>query len=133
MKMTSTRPYLIRAFYDWIVDNNLTPYMVIRTDIPAVKVPQEYIEEDKIILNVSPYATDGLDIGNRRIQFQASFSGVITEISAPIGAVMAIYANENGRGMVFGEEEFDDGDDDGSPPDEEPPKPTGKPRLTVVK
>ncbi len=131
MSMTSTRPYLVRAFYDWIVDNELTPYVVLRTDLPGVKVPQQYIEDNKIVLNVSPYATDKLDIGNHRLHFQASFSGLVTEISAPIAAIIAIYANENGRGMVFGEEDDFADDDDGSPEDKPPSD--GKPHLTVVK
>lgn len=132
MSMSSTRPYLVRAFYDWIIDNNLTPYVVLRADMPGVKVPKQYIENDKIVLNISPYATDQLKIGNQRLHFQASFSGVVMEISAPVAAVVAIYANENGRGMVFSEEDdvMDEGDD--SSPDD-PPKTPGKPHLSIVK
>lgn len=129
MSMTSTRPYLLRAFYEWIVDNEFTPYVVIRTDLPNVKVPNQYIEDDKIVLNISPYATDKLNISNEAIEFHASFSGLVTEIHAPIASVIAIYANENGRGMVFGEEE-DDGDDT-PPSDDDSGK--GRPHLKVVK
>lgn len=129
MSMTSTRPYLLRAFYEWIVDNEFTPYVVIRTDLPNVKVPNQYIEDDKIVLNISPYATDKLNISNEAVEFHASFSGLVTEIYAPIASVIAIYANENGRGMVFGEEE-DDGDDT-PPSDDDSGK--GRPHLKVVK
>lgn len=107
--MTSTRPYLIRAFHQWIVDNDLTPYVVINAEFPNVFVPNQYIEEGRIILNISSYATDQLEITNQFIEFDASFSGAVEHISAPIQAVIAIYAKENGRGMVFGDE--DDGDD----------------------
>lgn len=104
-KMSSTRPYLLRAFYEWIVDNDLTPYVVIDATADIVNVPRQHVEDGKIVLNISPTATDELLLSNYRIEFEASFSGKIERISAPIKAVLAIYARENGRGMVFGEEE----------------------------
>ncbi len=123
--MTSTRPYLVRAFYDWIVDNHHTPYVVIDANKPGAQVPPDYIDDGKIVLNISRMAVRNLSISNELVEFNAKFSGVPTYVSAPIHAVIAIYAHENGRGMVFSEE--DDADDDSTPP------PRGKPKLTVVK
>lgn len=138
--ISSTRPYLIRAFYQWIVDNDLTPYIVIHAEMPAVQVPKQYIEEGRIILNISPYATDKLEITNQFIKFDASFSGFVEHITAPVLAVAAIYAKENGKGMVFSEDE--DGDDGGGglPPtpgeqgnDNKDDKKAKKPNLRIVK
>lgn len=135
--MTSNKPYLIRAFYEWIIDNNLTPYVVIDTEHADVEVPTQYIEAGKIILNISPTASNNLLIDNDIIQFNARFSGIPKRIYAPIHTVMAIYARENGRGMVFTEEEQDvgndmNGDGDKPTPPNKPNKPR-KPNLTVVK
>ena len=105
MTMTSTRPYLLRAFHEWIVDNNMTPYVVIDAEYPQVQVPRQYIEDGKIILNVSPYATEGLLMSNERLEFNASFAGQVYTIDAPMGSVLAVYAKENGRGMVFQEDD----------------------------
>lgn len=137
-KVLSTKPYLMRAFYDWILDSDLTPHVIVDTTYPRVKVPKNYIEDGRIILNISPEATDQLAIGNEWIEFSASFDQAIERISFPIAAVLAIYAQENGKGMVFSEEEDDDGGDDGegSPPMIESPvegKPTKYPHLRVVK
>ncbi len=126
--MTSNKPYILRAFYEWIVDNNLTPYIVLNTEIEGVAVPEKYIEEGKITLNIAPVAVQGLHMTNEVIHFNARFGGVSEHIVSPIAAVMAVYARENGRGMVFGEEESGDGD--GTPP---PVKHKAKPKLTVVK
>ena len=102
--MTSSRPYLIRCLYEWINDNNLTPYIVVNTDMPDVFVPTEHINKDQIVLNIDPDAVYDLHISNTELQFHASFSGVSRHISAPIESVVAIYAQENGAGMVFGDE-----------------------------
>ena len=110
--MNSTRPYLIRAFYDWIVDNNCTPHIVVNADFPEVEVPNEYVESGQIVLNVAMSAVSELELGNDAIEFNARFNGVPNYIYVPISAVMAIYARENGRGMVFSEEE-------GEPPPEQ--------------
>ena len=129
--MTSNRPYLIRALYEWIVDNHYTPYILLNADMPGVDVPAEYIEEGKIILNISPNAALNLRITNLMVEFSASFSGRQTLIYAPIKAVLAIYARENGRGMVFNTEKDED-DDDTDPPT--PQKKSGqKPKITIVK
>lgn len=120
--MTPSRPYLLRGFYEWIVDNHYTPYIVINTEIPDVHVPEEYIEEGRIVLNIAPNAIRGLLLANDHIEFNARFSGVPYDIWAPIKAVTAVYAKENGRGMVFKEEEEED-----SPP----PSPTPNANMTT--
>jgi stringent starvation protein B len=102
--MTSNKPYLIRAMYDWIVDNNLTPYLLVNTAFPGVEVPQEHVNGERIILNISPKACRGLHLENDKILFTARFSGLATQIVLSPSAVLAIYAKENGRGMEFGEE-----------------------------
>lgn len=130
MKMTSNKPYLIRAIYDWIVDNNLTPYMLVNAEYPGVQVPQEHVSSGKIVLNVSPQACRGLHIENDRIVFTARFSGVTVQIFVIPAAVLAIYAKENGRGMEFGEEYNE------PPPDpvlKHSTKGRTKPALTLVK
>lgn len=103
--MNSTKPYLIRAFYEWIVDNNCTPYLVVNANFPEVSVPLQYIDNGQIVLNVSVAAVQSLTLGNSSISFSARFSGISHDIYVPIGSILAIYAKENGRGMVFAEEE----------------------------
>lgn len=107
--MKSNKPYLIRAFFEWIIDNKCTPFLVVNANFPRVKVPVEFIEDGQITLNISPDAIRDLKVGNDFFEFRASFSGVVHIISAPIKAVLAIYAQENGQGMFFDFEE-DDGD-----------------------
>lgn len=103
--MTSNRPYLIRAMYDWMMDNYLTPHVVVRIDHPHVSVPAGYDQEGQIVLNLSPNAVKGLDLGNEYIQFNARFGGTPTQVVFPPGAVLGIYARENGQGMLFPDEE----------------------------
>lgn len=130
--MTSNRPYLIRALYEWLVDNDLTPYLLVDADRDSVHVPTRYVEEGRIVLNVSPNAVRDLTLGNELIAFEARFGGKAFAISLPPDAVLGVYARENGKGMLFPEETDD------SP---EPPKPTkpttppsgGRPTLKVVK
>lgn len=130
--MISTRPYLIRAFYEWITDNSLTPYILVNAEMDSIIVPKQCIEEGKIILNISAKAVKELQITNQVIEFEASFSGQVEDIYVPIKAVEAIYARENGRGMVFTqEEEGGDGDDAPLPPPRNAK--IGKPKLTVIK
>src|SRR5574337_415365 len=112
-KMTSTRPYLIRAFYDWIVDNHLTPYILVDAEMEGVQVPQEFVKDGHIVLNISPMACQGLHIQNDRILFSARFSGVALQVCVPPKAVQAIYARENGRGMIFNDKDDDHGGDGG--------------------
>lgn len=127
--MTSNRPYIIRAFYEWIVDNNLTPYLLVNTARDDVVVPLDYIEEGRIVLNVNPGAVQRLDLGNEWIQFSARFSGKSMNLSFPPAAVLGIYAKENGKGMLFPDEP------DEETPSGDDPKPKGpvRPTLKVVK
>lgn len=97
---TSTRPYLIRALYEWCTDNGLTPYVAVQVD-ETVQVPREYVKNNEIVLNISYDATSSLKLGNEFIEFKARFAGVAREILVPVHRVIAIYARENGQGMAF--------------------------------
>ncbi len=151
---SSTRPYLIRALYEWCTDNGLTPYVAVRVD-DTVRVPREYVKDGEIVLNISMDATSALKLGNDYIEFKARFAGVARDIMIPLGRVMAIYARENGQGMAFPLEEAEPGGEstpgvppgpatglpagpdaaaDTSPDDmPEPPRPAGRPALKRVK
>lgn len=109
--MLSNKPYLIRAFYEWIVDNACTPYLVLDATLPRCNVPKDHIENGQITLNISPQAIRDLKLGNELVEFKASFSGLVHIISAPIKAVLAVYAQENGQGMFFDFEDEQDGTD----------------------
>ncbi|MCK9607350.1 MAG: ClpXP protease specificity-enhancing factor [Methylomonas sp.] len=128
--MTPLKPYLIRSIYEWITDNNLTPHLLVNAEFPGVNLPTNFIENGRIVLNIRPEAIQGLVLGNDEIQFNARFSGKPMRINAPTEAILAIYAKENGRGMVFDPEESDD--DTPSPPEPENPPPS-RPQLRVVK
>ena len=97
---TSTRPYLIRALYEWCTDNGFTPYVAVRVD-DSVQVPREYVKDDEIVLNISFDATSALQLGNDYIEFKARFGGKLREILVPVGRVIAIYARENGKAWRF--------------------------------
>lgn len=121
--MTSSRPYLMRALYEWIVDNALTPHLVVFAKGDGVEVPQQYVNKDgQIVLNVAPTAVMGLDLGNDAVSFNARFGGIPTDIYVPCTAVLGIYARENGQGMMFEPEPE-------TPP---PPKPKSKPKAEPV-
>lgn len=100
LESTSTRPYLIRALYDWCTDNGLTPYVAVLVD-DTVQVPREYVKNGEIVLNISFDATSSLKLGNDFIEFKARFAGSAREIMVPVSRVIAIYARENGQGMAF--------------------------------
>jgi stringent starvation protein B len=100
LESTSTRPYLIRALYDWCTDNGLTPYVAVLVD-ESVQVPREYVKNGEIVLNISFDATSSLKLGNDFIEFKARFAGTAREIMVPVNRVIAIYARENGQGMAF--------------------------------
>ncbi len=100
LESTSTRPYLIRALYEWCADNGLTPYVAVMVD-DTVQVPREYVKNGEIVLNISMDATSALKLGNEFIEFKARFGGVARDIQVPIHRVLAIYARENGQGMAF--------------------------------
>jgi stringent starvation protein B len=125
--MTPLKPYLIRAVYEWIVDNNLTPHLLVNANTNKGELPVDYIEDGKIVLNIRPQAIEALSLGNELIEFNARFSGKPMTITASINAVMAIYAKENGKGLVFDQE--NNGNDE--PPPEQPVP--NKPGLRVVK
>ncbi|MGE0482780.1 MAG: ClpXP protease specificity-enhancing factor [Gammaproteobacteria bacterium] len=108
--MTSPRPYLLRAIYDWLVDGGLTPHLVVEVSGDDVRVPRQFVENGAIVLNVSPSAVRGLELGNEFVEFNARFAGTPHQVSVPISAVQAIYARENGQGLVL--TEFDGAMDD---------------------
>lgn len=122
--MTSNRPYLLRALYDWICDNHLTPYLLVDAAGDDLNIPHEFVEDGKIVLNISASAVRDLDLSNDYINFKARFSGQSMNVYFPNESVQAIYAKENGKGMVFPEEEIDSSDDLISDP--EPNKPDDK-------
>ncbi len=109
--MTPSRPYLLRGLYDWIVDNGLTPHLLVNAEAPDIQAPLEFAEEGRLVLNISPTAVRALDLGNDAIEFDARFAGKPRHVWVPMAEVLAIYARENGRGMLFSEE-----DGQGDPP-----------------
>ncbi|HHM05638.1 MAG TPA: ClpXP protease specificity-enhancing factor [Gammaproteobacteria bacterium] len=126
--MTSSRPYLIRALYEWITDNGLTPYILVDAGVEAVVVPRQFVRDGQIVLNISPSAVQALELTNEHVAFNARFSGQAMAVHVPAAAVLAIYARENGEGMMFR------GEGDAGPPEppgDQPPK-SGRPRLKVV-
>lgn len=144
--MSSNRPYLIRALYDWISDNGLTPYILVDAAAPDVRVPSAVVRDGKVVLNIALRAVDQLELGNDHVSFHARFSGVSFPVSVPVPAIQAIYAHENGQGMMLPPDQGLDesasesdpvpGDDDpgqGSDPPDSPRPTKGPPRLRVVK
>lgn len=107
--MTPTRPYLVRAFYDWILDNGLTPYLLVDASVTGACVPDAHVRDGQIVLNVAPAAVGDLTLGIAETTFSARFGGVAYQIRLPSVSILAIYAKENGQGMFFGGEEEEDG------------------------
>jgi len=145
MNEIPTKPYILRALYEWCVDNGYTPHLAVKVD-SHVQVPTEYVKGGEITLNISPTAVHKLQMGNEAVEFSARFGGVARQISVPIAAVHALYARETGHGMTFDIEPTKPGvqaDAEGEPAKptptalpapSDPKKPTGgKPRLTRVK
>lgn len=161
-QLSPRRPYLLRAFYEWLLDNQLTPHLVVDVTLPGVHVPMEYARDGQIVLNIAPRAVGNLELSNTEVQFNARFGGVPRQVSVPMAAVLAIYARENGAGTMFEPEaSYDDGveshnddeqapsdsemvmqvidgdrpdhDEDDNGPDDEPPPRGGRPALRVVK
>ncbi|MGD2119966.1 MAG: ClpXP protease specificity-enhancing factor [Chromatiales bacterium] len=134
--MTSNRPYLIRALYEWLLDNDLTPHLLVDASGDQVVVPGQFVEDGRIVLNINPSAVMNLQLGNDMISFNARFAGKPTDILIPPDAVLGIYARENGRGMLFPDEveaeESDDGPDEPGPSGASPGG-SGRPSLKVVK
>ncbi|KZN68429.1 ClpXP protease specificity-enhancing factor [Pseudoalteromonas luteoviolacea] len=106
--MTSNRPYLLRAFYDWIVDNQCTPHIVVNANYPQVQVPVQFVQDGQIVLNVSPSAANNFLMDKEALSFSARFSGQPMQVYVPVGAVLAIYARENGEGTIFSESNLEE-------------------------
>ena len=106
--ITPTRPYMVRALYQWIEDNALTPYLMVDATADNVQVPKEHVQDGRIVLNIASRATGNMSMGNDYIHFSARFGGVSQEIWVPLQAVMGIYAKENSQGMFFDPNEYDD-------------------------
>ncbi|NDL63556.1 ClpXP protease specificity-enhancing factor [Acerihabitans arboris] len=161
-QLSPRRPYLLRAFYEWLLDNHLTPHLVVDVTVDGVSVPMEFARDGQIVLNIAPRAVASLELTNAEVSFNARFGGIPRQVNVPIAAVLAIYARENGAGTMFEPEvgyeqngvaedastldsapetvmSIVDGDrpdtDDDSHPDDEPPTPPrgGRPSLRVVK
>ncbi|WJV62951.1 ClpXP protease specificity-enhancing factor [Pectobacteriaceae bacterium CE70] len=159
-QLSPRRPYLLRAFYDWLLDNQLTPHLVVDVSIPGVEVPMEFARDGQIVLNIAPRAVGNLELADDSVHFNARFGGVPRQVFVPMAAVMAVYARENGAGTMFEPEpayeattdELEDQDenktalisvvdnepsatdDDGNPNDDPPQPPRGgRPALRVVK
>ena len=133
--MTAQRPYLLRAMHEWMTDNGHTPYVVVDATRDDVEVPEEYVQEGKIVLNVSYAAVRNLELGNESLSFEARFSGKACQVIFPVAAVLGIYARETGRGMIFSTE--DQLEDQPAPADRpaaglDEPR-AGRPNLKIVK
>lgn len=122
--MSSNRPYLLRALYEWISDNGLTPYILVDATNTGVRVPPGAAKDGKVVLNIAARAVTQFEISNERIRFLARFGGVSQSVDIPMPAVLAVYAQENGQGMMFSAE---------NAPPEPPPSPTPKPDDAVKK
>ena len=125
--MTSNRPYLLRALYEWITDNDLTPHVLVDAGYAGVDVPDHAIAQGKVVLNIAASATEHLQLENETICFKARFSGQPYNITVPMAAVIAIYARENGQGMMFAQ------DDSPHPPVDGSDDPPPRSHLKVVK
>jgi stringent starvation protein B len=136
---TSKKPYLLRAMYEWIVDNDLTPHLLVDATAKGVFVPPSAVKDDRVLLNIAPRAVFGLNLGNDLVSLKASFGGAQREVSFPLASVLAIYSREDiQHGIVFGAEDDVEGDlppEDDVPVAEEPAKPErkGRANLRVVK
>jgi stringent starvation protein B len=137
--MTSTRPYLLRALYQWVLDNDCTPHVLIDAGIDGVQVPPSVVKDGQVVLNISPTAVAHLDLGNDELSLNARFGGVSQRVRAPVGAILALYARENGQGMMFPPESAeamqnrtDQSAEEGAKVSNMPPA-RGKPSLKIVK
>jgi stringent starvation protein B len=127
--MTSNRPYLVRALYQWISDNGLTPYLLVDAAIDEVRVPPGAAKDGRVVLNIAARAVTKFEISNESVHFHARFSGVSQAVYVPMTAVLAVYAQENGQGMMFSADSSPT-DPPPAPPPEEAPK---RPHLRVIK
>ncbi|KXU39449.1 stringent starvation protein B [Ventosimonas gracilis] len=131
--MTSSRPYIIRALYEWILDNNCTPHILVNAEYAGIQIPAGFTKNGQITLNLSPSAVRHLHADNEALSFEGRFAGVAYRLYIPVGAVLAIYAREDGQGMAFNQEPAPTPTDEDPPPTDKPPRPSGRPTLRVVK
>jgi stringent starvation protein B len=127
------RPYLLRAMHQWVTDCGHTPHVIVDVDRPGVEVPKAYVKEGKIVLNLSPSATQRLVIGNESVDFEARFAGVVHHVRFPVNAVLGIYARETGEGMVFSEADLGPEPPTRPSPAEEGGSSSRRPQLKIVK
>ena len=134
--MRTRRPYLLRAMHEWIVDSDCTPHIVVDASVPGVEVPRQYVQDGRIVLNVSASATSGLALGNDEVRFRGRFGGAAMDVRVPVEAVLAVYARETGQGMIFPEEGTTPSPGGGEPRPPETPEPrpaATRAKLKVVK
>ncbi|WP_024872407.1 ClpXP protease specificity-enhancing factor [Tolumonas lignilytica] len=143
--MTPTRPYLLRAFYEWLLDNDMTPHLLVDANARMVQVPQQYARDGQIVLNIAPQAVVAFTMDNEAVSFNARFGGVPQQVYIPMAAVLAIHSRENGAGTFFPpepayaawqEEKVAASSEDKSAVDDDdpqPPRPEGRPTLRVIK
>lgn len=127
--MTSNRPYLVRALYEWISDNGLTPYLLVDAGMDEVRVPPSAAKDGRVVLNIAARAVTKFEISNESVHFHARFSGVSQVVHVPMTAVLAVYAQENGQGMMFSA----DNSPAGPPPAPQPEEAPKRPHLRVIK
>nr|WP_279052574.1 ClpXP protease specificity-enhancing factor [Acinetobacter tandoii] len=134
--LSPTRPYLARAIYEWICDNNLTPYLLVDATQPNTMVPEQFIQDGQIVLNIVPHAVHQLHMSNDAITFSARFGGVSRDIYVPLYAILGIYARENGQGLFFDPNEYENvkiqQDDLKSEPEQNQEQPKKKPSLRLL-
>lgn len=130
--MTSSKPYILRAIYEWLLDNDMTPHLLVDATAEEVVVPTQFVQDGKIILNIAPSAVQSLSLENDDVTFSARFSGKPFNLYLPMASILGVYSKENGQGTMFKEEEID-----GEPPETDPPSPepdkAKRPQLRVVK
>ena len=131
--MSSNRPYLLRALYEWIGDNQMTPHLLVDATREGVQVPVSAVKDGRVVLNVAARAVAQLDLGNREIRFLARFGGVSQTVIVPVSAVLAIYAQETGQGMMLPDDGAEMPDDEPSGPAPGPDEPPKRGHLRVVK
>ncbi|EZQ01427.1 MULTISPECIES: ClpXP protease specificity-enhancing factor [unclassified Acinetobacter] len=138
IKLSPTRPYLARAIYEWICDNNLTPYLLVDATQPYTDVPTQFVQDGQIVLNIVPHAVHQLHMSNEAITFSARFGGVSKDIYVPINAVLGLYAKENGQGLFFDPDEYANAQTDENPieskqqQNQENEAPKKKPSLRIL-
>lgn len=131
--MTPSRPYLLRALYDWMLDNKVVPYLMVNAEYPGVNVPKQYVQEGRIVLDISPSAVRNLEIQNEYVCFDARFNGIAMQVDVPMGGVLGIFVQGEGHGMVFTDDDLyrNHPRDPNGPPSS--PTGDGRPHLKVVK